>query len=124
MKRLTSRDIARRDDLIKLLNEAKEKVELAHAEVERVINDANEVISSYNDQLAEVEGFKDDMMNAMQEYMDERSDRWCDTEAGQNYSSWKDEWDLLDVDQLEMLDIPDMPDMEHAANLEDLPDEP
>lgn len=113
MKRLTKGQIAERDKLVTRLNEVTEKVSAKHSEFQAAIEE-------YNNVVADIEPFRDDITSDMQSYMDDRSENWTEGEKGQAYSEWKDEWDNFDVSPIE---IPDLPDMEHAAALEQLPEE-
>jgi hypothetical protein len=86
-----------------LLNQKKEAVEAA--------------IEAYNEALVEAESFCSDIADRMADYQGERSDSWLESEKGDAYQTWMDEW-TPDFSEL------DMPDMDHAETLADLPEAP
>jgi hypothetical protein len=56
-------------------------------------NGLQPVIETYNEAVADANAWKQDVAAAIQEYMDERSDKWQQSEAAERYSTWRDEFD-------------------------------
>jgi hypothetical protein len=71
----------------------------------------------YNTKIKELNQFIDDIRSDMQDYYDERSEKWQESDNGQMYQDWIDQWDncYLEVDDFLEVNIPE--DF-------DLPDEP
>ncbi len=60
----------------------------------------------YNDELEKLRDFRDGIVSEMDDYIADRSEKWQEGERGQNYVSWKDEWEQLDLEPIE-LSLPD-----------------
>ncbi|WNM70219.1 hypothetical protein [Myxococcus phage Mx1] len=130
MKKLDKKQTQRQLELVKSLgNKAgdlreaitvfNEKLAAARVEVEERLKD-------YNEALDEARGFRDDVVADMEAYVDERSEKWQDSDAGSAYISWKDSWEQLDLEDAS-LDIPDdIEDLDDSAlgGFEELPVEP
>jgi chromosome segregation ATPase len=114
MKKLTKDQLAARDDLMKRLREAGEHIAPA-------IEAANAAIDAYNAILADVETWRDEIVGEMESYVEERSEKWHESDAASEYSDWKGEFEGLDASEIDALDIPET---ELADNLEALPDQP
>lgn len=113
MKSLSKAQMVERAQLMDRLREIA-------AEIEEKISEVNSIISNYNEVVAEVEEFRDGLVGEMQDYYDERSEKWQDGEKGSAYSDWKNEWEQLDTSQADEVEAPDL---SLADNLENLPDE-
>lgn len=115
---------------MKSLNAQMKKDKAAHiemlrrlaAEVEEAISTVNGLIRDYNEALEEARDWRDDLTGQMQDFYDDKSDKWQEGEAGSDYMTWKDEWEAADLDG--EVDEIDPPDLSHYAILEDLPDAP
>jgi hypothetical protein len=114
MKRLSKEQLAARDELVKRLRDAAEKIE-------DEIDNVNAIIEQYNHVLTDVETFRDEVVGEMETYYDERSEKWQETDAGSSYQDWKSQFEALDIDQLEQLELDDL---RLADDLEDFPEEP
>ena len=127
MRRLTKTDEARRDELVKDLNEAFAELEKVAGEANAAIDAANgkvqAAVASYNAVVAEVETFRDDLVSQMEDYIGDRSESWEETEGGREYTEWKDQWESLDTDNLEIEELPEIDPgtADHADELEALP---
>jgi hypothetical protein len=76
--------------------------------------------------LETIRDWRDGLVQRWQEEIDERSDKWHDSDAGNATKEWVEAWDAIDLDEVE-LDLPDelsVPEFEAADNLEDLGDAP
>lgn len=99
------------------IDECWDKFVAAHEEIQNAIGE-------YNGVIATVTEWRDDLVQQMQDYQGERSDRWQEGDAGQAYQSWIDEWENLDLSEVETPDMPDQPEPEHMESIEQLPTEP
>jgi uncharacterized protein YukE len=124
MKRLSKEQLQRRAVLAALLGARQEAVEVARELTNDRVSRLNETISAYNEALEEARDFVEEITADMTEFFDEKSDRWTEGDAGQAYSSWKDEWEGFDGDEVDAVDEVEVPDLGHAEELEQLPEEP
>ena len=114
---------------MKSLNKAQEKaradivetLRVITAEIEQQVSEVNELIAKYNDELGNVEELRDEIVGEMEAYYEDRSEKWQEGEKGQNYSAWKDQWEVLDITPLDDIDAPDL---DLPDELENLPSEP
>lgn len=124
MNKLTKAQEATKDDLVKRLNEAKAEVEKAFGVVVNYMdNELASAVAAYNDIVGEVEGFRDELVGDMENYYDERSEKWQEGDAGSSYQEWKGEWEGLDTTIVDDATVPDEPTMGHADELEQLSNE-
>jgi hypothetical protein len=121
MKRISVAQNKQRDELLARLELADKAMQDAIALINSMIEgDLNKVIDSYNEVVADVETFRDELVGEMREYFDDRSDKWRDGEAGQAYNSWMGEWEYLDVSPVEAVEAIEDRTVEHYENLANL----
>lgn len=76
-------------------------------------NGLGPVIEIYNGTVADANQWKQDAVQAIQDYMDERSEKWQESDAAGRYSEWRDafdhDFDTFDEDRPDDLSI-DQPD--------------
>jgi len=106
----TKSDIKRRDDLIS-------EVRLKGADLENAITGFNEgleqlrgpvtdALAAYNEALGAVGSFAEDLHREQQEEFESKSEKWQETERGQEVSNWIDGIEGLTFYDVEM-DIPE-----------------
>ena len=93
MKQLSKAQLERRDELA--------------VEIDRLTTELNCKIEEARD-------FATEVGEAIDEYISERSEKWQESERGEAFAAWRDEWISLD--------LPDADDV--TAILEALPTEP
>jgi|SRR5215471_14508371 len=121
MKKLSKDDLKRRDELVQKLATAFAEVETVYDEVNTLIIDKlSNAVGKYNDILGEVASFRDEIVGKMDEYVEERSDKWRESDAGENYESWKADWENFSTEELEVPDGLDAPEGIHSDELEAL----
>jgi hypothetical protein len=121
MKSLSKEDEDRRAAISAKLGAMAQEVEQAHHDLAAAIATYNAVIADYNEAVSAADGFAQDMASAIEAYMDEKSDRWLESDKGQAFADWKDEFDAADFDELETVEVPNLPEFTHEATLDDLP---
>jgi hypothetical protein len=125
MKRLSKDRKQQRADLVTRLNDAAEAVRAALVAVNaEIAGKLNSAIENYNLILSVAETFRDEIVNELEHYASDRSDRWQNSERGQSHEAWKQEWEVLDVTVLDAIDEIDEPEMAHANELESLRSQP
>jgi hypothetical protein len=121
MKRLSKDQKQQRADLVTRLNDAAEAVRVALAAVNAdIAGKLDPAIENYNLAVSVVEAFRDKIINELEHYASDRSDRWQHSERGQSHEAWKQEWEGLDITALDAFDEIDEPEMAHASELESL----
>lgn len=122
-----------------------EKKAEAFAALDKAVADFNSAMSeawgevgaaveSYNEEVTKARDFASEIAGDIESYYDDKSDKWKESERGESYSSWKDEWQGISLDDLELeqpseieIEEPedlDEPDADHSTELENLPEEP
>lgn len=76
--------------------------------------------------IDEVESFRDDVATRLREEFDDKSEKWQDSDAGQDAGAFIDEWEQNDFSDSEIdLEHPETNNLsEYADALEALPTEP
>ena len=76
--------------------------------------------SEYNDKLEEIREFIEEVKGEMQEYQDDRSERWHESEAAQDFQAWQDAWEDAEIEDIDQGTL--VEDQEEAlGELEGLP---
>ncbi len=90
MKALTREDVKRKTELLKAIQEAESNICSAIEVLNSAIQEANE--------------FKAEITDRQQEYMDERSEKWMESDAASEYEAWMDQWseELEEIDEFEL----------------------
>jgi hypothetical protein len=87
MKKLSKAQVAERDQIANDLRAGIEAWESAVADL--------------NDAIGRAVEFRDGLVAEMDEYMGERSERWPESEGGQQYAEWHDSWEQFDLELVE-----------------------
>jgi hypothetical protein len=102
MKHLTKDDNEQRDGHIRSIKEKAEVVREILAKVNAMIFDElNPAIAEYNGAVNEADEWRNELTGRMEDYISERSEKWQEGDSGQSYSSWKDAWENLSLEQAE-----------------------
>lgn len=135
MKKLSKEQMEIRGELIEALKEAEgtvnELIEAANRKIEdanEAINDANGALSDLNNaidtlnaKIAEAETWGSEISSEIGDYMDERSDKWQESEKADNYRSWKEPFESLTTDSIEHIeDFPEIEKLEEITSGSDL----
>lgn len=133
MKSLKKNDIEKRDEYAKKLREQaatlKARLVLFNSEMQRLFEaDVAPALADYNALLEEVSGWREDLLNEMNDYYDARSEKWQESDAATNFEAWRDEYEGIDLDEVELpapdpLTPPIDLDEAHANALDNLPTE-
>ena len=124
MNKLSKEDIARRDEIMEDLENQKEIIEAEWLKVTSAAAVYNAAVGRYNEHVAEATSFADDMVNAMEDYISEKSEKWADGDKGQAYDSWKSEWESVDLTEIDLFEPEHDVQFDHKETLENLPDRP
>jgi hypothetical protein len=97
MTKLSKDQQKKKDELFKKLEETKGALETA--------------LTSYNEVVGEVTEFRDEVVSEMDDYYSNKSDKWQEGEKGEAYSSWKDQWESFEIEEVE-IDLVDEADFD------------
>ena len=122
MKQLNKAQQATRDELLDALRAKFTAIDDAFGALNALIDETvNPAIEAYNGALTDLESFRDEIVAAMEEYHDARSEKWQEGDGGSSYQDWKGEWENLDLTEVELAEHLDLPDVSHADDFETLP---
>jgi uncharacterized protein YukE len=124
MKHLSKEQNDQRTALVNDLRTTEEEMVEAHGSVVSAVEALNALVAKYNEKLSEAETWRDGITSDMEAYVDERSDKWQEGDAGSEYSEWMDTFADLSFEAMEEVTAPDLPEFELAQQIEDLPDQP
>lgn len=79
MNKLTKQQQTEKQQILDELGEAKQKAQDALEELDTVREKAKDFVA--------------DVLSEMERYYDAKSEKWQEGDNGQQYSSWKDQWD-------------------------------
>lgn len=113
MQKLSKQQSERLATLCGELREAEDEVNDAFDTLDSCVSEYNQKADEVNEFLREVEGDIDN-------YINEQSEQWQESERGEAYSSWLEEW-ALSVDPIEV-ERPEIPI--DVDTVEGLPEEP
>jgi hypothetical protein len=87
-------------------------------EVVDALNALNESIEEHND-------FIDEVSSLMDEFFTDKSEKWQESEKGQEYQEWKESWEGSKLEEVEISEPEELeaPEVESEA-LRELPSEP
>ena len=119
---------------IKVLSEHVDKLHKAWRDLHNAVDEFNgqlseawsgveEAQSAFNEVVSDAAAFRDEIVSRMDDYIGERSEKWSESEAAQNYQAWKDEWEGLDFAECQLGEPDGVEiDIDNAAEgLEQLP---
>ena len=124
MKQLNKDQDKQRNDLLARLELADKAMQDAIAKANEIIeNEVARAIDSYNEVVTDMETFRDEIVGEMSSYYDDRSEKWQDSDTGQAYSGWKDDWEGLDVSPVEAVEVIEDREVDHHDNLANMASE-
>jgi hypothetical protein len=127
--KLDKQEKERRDQIVADIYESAGKLEDAIAvyndEMTKLRGPLDEAIRNYNEVVESARGFAEDIASAADCAIDDKSEKWQDSDNGQAAVLWKDEWESASFDEIEV-EYPDdltIDGIDHAATLDQLPEE-
>lgn len=130
MKRISKDLIAERDKIASELGNLSRDLETAIDSFNDRVRELWEemvspAVNAYNDAVDDAENWRDNAVAAMEDYQNERSEKWLDSDNGQLFQEWMDEYNELDTDKID-LDEPgavEVPTMSLEDDILALPEE-
>ena len=128
MKKLTSKQCTDKTDYVHILEEAAKNVDAAITTFNHVLQDARpaveQALENYNDALLQVREFCEQVAIDQQNFFDDKSEKWQESDRGQVYQGWINEWSNIVLEDAEVA-LPDkveVPDLSDPDILKDLPE--
>jgi hypothetical protein len=104
MKKLSVSTIKERNALVATLCEQYELLDTAIETFNSGMQDLWEqlepVVDSCNQAITEMREWKDTVVQQMEDYYRERSEKWQDSDAGSNYQEWKQQFEGIDFEDV------------------------
>ncbi len=130
MKSLTKDHLTKRDEIVAALRVAAEKVEAAisqfNANLEVAMAPVDAAVEEYNRVVEQAGELAVDVYFEAEADFCNRSEKWQDSEKGEEYQEWMDQWNNVSLELAEVgrPDELETPDLSAADTLESLPQEP
>lgn len=114
MKKLSKDELKIKSDLENDFHQKSKVINELWGAYEDAVNALNEAIADLNGTVTDMNTFKDEIVQQMDDYFDEKSEKWQEGDTGSAYSEWKGEWEQLSIDQMEEIALGDntLPDIE------------
>jgi hypothetical protein len=125
--KISNEQLARRRALAADLRERGRALNIAIAafnrEIAPLVQHVAEALDSYNESLQRARDLADNIAAAAQEAFDAKSDKWQDSDKGEQVRHWIEQWEM-NLDEVD-LDFPavleEIDPEEHAGEIEDAP---
>lgn len=98
MMRLSSSLDVRKNDVSQRIADFNTKIQEL---IDEFNSEISQIVQSYNDVASEANAFVEEVKNAQQEYYDERSEKWQESDRGSEYQDWMNEWDI-EIEEVEV----------------------
>lgn len=69
--------------------------------LQKALNEVNTAIVDYNEVVADIESWRDEVRGEAQDWHDGRSEKWQKSDAGAAHQEWIDAYDSLDTQTVE-----------------------
>lgn len=125
-KSLSAAIVKRRAEFLDKLRQAKDSLEAAVERFDRemAVNRENveERLNAYNTILACLRDLRDETVSDLEAVAEDKSDRWQESQAGQDHAAWVERLNDVELDDVEV-EFPeeplDVPPLDHDAAVED-----
>jgi DNA repair exonuclease SbcCD ATPase subunit len=130
MKALSKEQIRQRDEIVAQLDERRKNIEAAieaaNEKIDEIREDLVAVRDKYNEEVTKLATLRDEIVTDIENYVEEKSEKWQDSEAGSSYATWRDRFSDTDLDgiDIEMPEDIDTPDIDHGGEAEAWPESP
>lgn len=110
MKKLSKAQSTQLDTIADALVERYDALDTAigayNAAMEEAWTAVDEALGAYNETLSEARELRGDIVDQIQNHIDDKSEKWQDSDKGQAYESWRQQWEQIDLEEVE-IDKPD-----------------
>lgn len=81
-------------------------IEKSNIQISKIRENIGEGQQKYNDKIAEIKDIYQELASQAQNYYDERSEKWQESDAGNVYEEWIDALGSPEIEELE-IELPD-----------------
>lgn len=103
MKKLGKTEVQEFNEILNVARESYEEINSAIEKYNQSCEELWEAIEAakekYNTALDDALNFTDQVSNEMTDYFEERSEKWQESEKGDAYREWIDEWENISLDR-------------------------
>ena len=125
--KLNKAEIKERDELVFELRKASNKINVAIAAYNEAVAAQRDILTlavdRYNGLVDDVSAFVGEVTERIDEYIDDKSEKWRDSDKGEVLNEFKNTWGNWSCEEYE-LEVPDdiaFEEPDHADELENLP---
>lgn len=110
MKSLSKNDQKEQTEFVKTLRGKAGRVFDATQEVNEAIERLNDAIADYNATIEDANNWAQDLLSQMEQYKEGKTEKWQESNAGQQYDSWVQAWadDLESAEEIDLINVPEM----------------
>jgi hypothetical protein len=113
----TKQPITQGKTMLRLLKSEVERKAYLVSKLKDLEESIKPLLEEYNGIIGSINEFAENIKQRQQDYYDDRSESWQESDRGMEYECWKDEWDsFYELDEIE---CPDFVDIEEFENLPD-----
>lgn len=129
MKKLNKAQLAKWEEFKAAISDERDALETEIDAYNALMNETWERVESallsLNEKIVAAEEWRGEIAAEMQQYFDERSERWQEGDAGCAYQDWINDWESeLSEVELEAPEDVEMPDDDAGTTLENLTEDP
>lgn len=128
MKTLNNAQTKRREELAAQLHEGMTQLEANYSILVDMINDYNKEVDTFNGLVEEAREFTTEIAGNMESYINDKSEKWQESDSGTEYGEWRDAWQDIELEDLESVEVPTNPTDTSSSGIPDalkaLPSEP
>ena len=121
MNEISDADKGTRNELIRELTNGEEDIDKAILELNEKVDALNEAIARYNNTLKNADDWRNSIVVKMKDHHGDQSEKWQNSEEGEFYADWIDDWELPEFAALDTLERMGPIEPEVVAQLEELP---
>jgi hypothetical protein len=129
VKNLTKAQLIKKTELTDAIQKAQEVLEAKIATFNEIKAtewcEVEDALAKLNDEVEEFNDFRQEIVDEQNEYYEGKSERWQESDAGQDYDAWRQEWDN-EISTANDIDEPDDATFDEtpADDIENLREEP
>lgn len=98
--------MARKRELVDKLSEAGQELQAAvnayNEKCEAEFNAVKEAINDYQAVVGEARSFAEEVAGDIGSYMEEKSEKWLESDRGSAYQQWQSEWENIELEDVDI----------------------
>jgi uncharacterized coiled-coil DUF342 family protein len=98
MKKISKQQSEEKDTLVASLRDTESNINQMIEEANEIIQKINEEKAKLQSVMSEVESWRDEVTTEIESYMEDRSEKWQESEAAERYNEWKTQFDDIPLE--------------------------